>query len=108
MAHEVVPERWVQQATAKQIDTPNGLAGRYGYGYQWWMNNFGGYSARGYGGQYIFVLPEYNIVAVFTASLMGSQFFLPESLVESFIIPAVKSSEPVSGSDETAEQLNEN
>lgn len=104
---QVVPERWVQQATAKQIDTPNGLAGKYGYGYQWWMNNFGGYSARGYGGQYIFVLPEYEIVAVFTASMFGSQFFLPESLVESFIIPAVKSSKAISGSEETTEKLNE-
>lgn len=90
---QVVPENWIKQAVSKKTDTPSGLAGHYGYGYQWWMNNFGGYSARGYGGQYIFVLPDYNVVAVFTGALQGSNFFLPENLVESFIIASLKSTE---------------
>jgi hypothetical protein len=88
---QIVPEQWIETSTQKQINTPYGLAGRYGYGYHWWMNRFGGYSARGFGGQYIFVLPQYEMVVVFTSGLSGSDFFLPENIVESFIIPAVKS-----------------
>lgn len=102
---QVIPEGWVQKATEKQIDTPSGLAGRYGYGYQWWMNSFGGYSARGYGGQYIFVLPQYDIVAVFTSALPNSSFFLPEDLVSSFVIPAVKYSKPIKDQDAAATRL---
>jgi hypothetical protein len=102
---QLVPESWVKQATSKKVDTPAGLAGYYGYGYQWWMNNFGGYSARGFGGQYIFVLPEYDIVAVFTGSLQGNAFFLPEDLVGNFIIPSVKSSEPIKDNSDSDVQL---
>lgn len=102
---QVVPESWIKQAVSKKVDTPNGLAGRYGYGYQWWMNDFGGYSARGFGGQYIFVLPKYNIVAVFTGSLQGSSFFLPENLVSRFIIPSVKASESIKKNSDSSVQL---
>ena len=102
---QVVPEHWAEQATVRKVDTPNGLAGRYGYGYQWWMNHFGGYSARGFGGQYIFVLPEYNMVAVFTGSLTGMGFFLPESLVDSFIIPSVKSSGTLTENSDSSARL---
>ncbi|MHB8880707.1 MAG: serine hydrolase domain-containing protein [Thermodesulfovibrionales bacterium] len=85
---QVVPAAWVAESTKKHIDTPDGLAGRYGYGYQWWMNRFGGYSARGYGGQYIFVIPEYDLVIVFTGELSLRDLFLPETLVESYLLSA--------------------
>lgn len=88
---QLIPEQWIDVSTKKQINTPHGLAGRYGYAYQWWINRFGGYSARGYGGQYIFVLPEYEMVIVFTSGLPSYDFFLPEFLVESFIIPSLQS-----------------
>lgn len=87
---QLIPEKWVMESTAKQVDTPDGLAGRYGYGYQWWQNKFGGYSARGFGGQYLFVIPEYNMVVVFSSGLVPQSFFAPEELVEDYIIPAVK------------------
>jgi CubicO group peptidase (beta-lactamase class C family) len=91
-SQQVVPESWIRESTQKQMDTPYGLAGRYGYGYQWWMNSFGGYSARGYGGQYIFVIPKFEMVVVFTSGLPGNDFFLPELLMETFIVKAVQSS----------------
>jgi CubicO group peptidase (beta-lactamase class C family) len=89
---QVVPEQWIDDSTQLQIDTPRGLGGHYGYGYQWWMNSFGGYSARGYAGQYIFVIPRYEMVVVFTSGLSGYDFFLPEYLADVFILPAVQSS----------------
>ncbi len=108
---QLIPEHWIEVSTQKQINTPYGLAGRYGYAYQWWINRFGGYSARGYGGQYIFVLPEYEMVIVFTSGLHGSDFFLPEFLVDSFIIPAIQplalENSDVDHESELTELLNE-
>lgn len=93
---QLIPEKWVEESTAKLVDTPNGLAGRYGYGYQWWQNKFGGYSARGFGGQYLFVAPEHNLVVVFTSGLAPENFFSPEQLVEKYIIPSIKASDALS------------
>ena len=41
------------------------------YGYGWWVHEINGYDtcfAWGYGGQYVFVLPELDMVIVTTAS----------------------------------------
>lgn len=81
----VVPADWVKMTTPKYIDTDDGR----GYGYAWWQLSFGGYAALGYGGQQIIVLPEQDMLVVFT-----SQSHPPEDekqlwrLVEEFIIPA--------------------
>lgn len=88
---QLIPQKWIEESTSKQINTPNGLAGRYGYGYQWWQNKFGGYSARGFSGQYLFVVPEYNLVAVFTGGLKNDDFYKPEELMEKYVLPSVKS-----------------
>ncbi len=42
-----------------------------GYGYGWWVHQIGDYQtcfAWGYGGQYIFVLPELDLVLVATSA----------------------------------------
>ena len=47
----------------------------YDYGYMWWNRPVGGYKvffAWGYGGQYIFMIPELNSVVVVTNSLSGA------------------------------------
>ncbi|MEQ8523797.1 serine hydrolase [Gracilimonas sp.] len=47
----------------------------YDYGYMWWNRPVAGYKvffAWGFGGQYIFMIPELNSVAVITNSLNGA------------------------------------
>ncbi|MFP4446914.1 MAG: serine hydrolase domain-containing protein, partial [Desulfosudaceae bacterium] len=64
---QLVPESYVQQSL-----TPIMLPDRHGemvdyYGYQWWLFAYAGtpvFYARGILGQYIFVLPEENMVVV--------------------------------------------
>lgn len=85
---QLISKDWVKESTTKWMDTPNGPAGLDGYGYQWWMNPFGGYSGRGYAGQFLFVLPEQNMVVVFFGSLKGGNYFKPEHFVKNFLIPA--------------------
>ncbi len=102
---QLVPEWWVKESTSKKIDTPNGLAGSNGYGYQWWMNSFGGYSARGFGGQYIFVVPEYDLVVAFASGLSGFDFFLPENLVESFVMGSISEKESLPANKTSYDKL---
>ena len=63
---QVVSTAWVAASTVNRSPTP----GTY-YGYQWWVMPWARYySAIGARGQYIIVLPELDIVVVFTSDLM--------------------------------------
>ncbi|WP_459846423.1 serine hydrolase domain-containing protein [Fusibacter bizertensis] len=95
---QLLQEDWIKISTSKIINTPHGIAGRWGYGYQWWMNSFGGYSGRGYAGQYLFVLPEKNIVAVFMGS-MGNNFYAPEQLMRDYVLKSVLSDNQIPAND---------
>lgn len=93
---QIIPSDWVEQSTTKQIDTNVGQETN-GYGFQWWMNTFGGYSAKGMFGQYICVLPEWNVVAVFQShlSIRSTDFLLPLSIVQEGIIKSIQSPKPL-------------
>jgi len=68
---QVIPEEWVAESTASYSD-----AGRSGgYGYMWWVAvggrhlepaklPDGAYTARGAGGHYILVVPQWDLVVV--------------------------------------------
>ena len=64
---QVLPHNWVSLNTDNPIDTPWPALK---YGYQWWLMPYGDGKitllASGLGGQRLLVIPEYNIVAVFT------------------------------------------
>ena len=51
--------------------------------------------ALGYAGQFIFVLPEPNMVVVFTSNLEERDFYVPQRLLNDFIMPAAESSTPL-------------
>lgn len=62
-----------------------------GYGYQWWLDKSGSYSAVGVSGQYIMVVPEQNLVMVVTSSSSGLGVFFPKKLLDNYVLPAVES-----------------
>ncbi len=90
----IVSASWIELSTSKKTETPNGLAGRDGYGLHWWMNPSGGYSGRGYGGQYLFVDPARKLVAVVFGANYGYDFYLPERLMTDRIAPAADATGP--------------
>jgi CubicO group peptidase (beta-lactamase class C family) len=65
----LLPEGWVSASLAPAVDT--GLRG-WRYGYKWWVLPGGEQgrpalaAARGYGGQYLFVVRDLQLLAVFT------------------------------------------
>ncbi len=70
---QVVPAQWVEDSTSVQFRRSSGSAD---YGYQWWVRTFGAqrypaYFAQGHGGQYIFVVPELELVVAFTSNYEG-------------------------------------
>jgi hypothetical protein len=76
------------------------------YGYHWWVESSGYYAAVGANGQYIFVIPEKNIVAVFTGDLKGRSFSLiPNRLLKTYVIPAAASHAPLPSNPEQKTRL---
>ncbi|MBN2414619.1 serine hydrolase [bacterium] len=76
---QLVPEQWVRDSFTEQVDLrPFDRPPDTGYGYLWWIMKpdpagAGGYpvfAAKGYMGQFIFVIPEYDMVVVTTAGSM--------------------------------------
>lgn len=71
---QVVPASWIDAATAPRHHTYDWLGS---YGYHWWTFTGGGrtpttpriYYAMGYGGQFLFVIPERETVVSFTGDL---------------------------------------
>ena len=73
---QIIPKDWVEESTRYHSDAT--LYGSDGYGYMWWVsrncNKYphlpnvnlpeGTYSARGAGGHYILIIPDYNMVIV--------------------------------------------
>ena len=80
---QIISEEWVAEATTHRIDA-NILDG---YGYQWWVGD-GFYVAVGYQGQFIFVYPEHDLIAVFTGG-SPETFDYTIQLPERYIIPAL-------------------
>jgi CubicO group peptidase (beta-lactamase class C family) len=89
----VVPADWVEESTATQIAT--GRQPVRDYGYMWWTTTLAGrpvFYASGYGGQYIFVVPDLDLVVVNTARSdipihMSSE---PYNVMSQFLIPAAR------------------
>ena len=62
---QIVSRRWVDEATKVQVTRPEGDEDPYGYG--WWIEtDVKGASARGRGGQYIYALPDWDMILVTT------------------------------------------
>jgi CubicO group peptidase (beta-lactamase class C family) len=98
---QIVPAAWVNASTRKQIDGTL----QDGYGYQWWIAEPGLYMALGYSGQYIIVVPEQNLVVVFTSHLAEQDFYVPQQLFERYVLPAVESPDPLPENPEDAALL---
>lgn len=88
---QIVPAEWIEAS----VTPPQ-------YGYQWWRLANGGYAALGYGGQRIAVVPHLDLVVVITGSFSG---VTSAYLVDAFIVPAVRSAEPLPENPEALAEL---
>jgi CubicO group peptidase (beta-lactamase class C family) len=91
---QVVPAGWIRESWTPRTSSPyNGH--RYGLG--WWMRTARGHDvhfAWGYGGQYIFVVPDLRLTVVTTpdpvAPREGSHNRSLHRLIDELLIPAAE------------------
>lgn len=98
---QIVPSAWVDVSTRGHI----GATLFDQYGYQWWADSAGFYMAVGHKGQFIFIVPQKNLVVVFTSDLSGRDFFIPKLLLQNYIIPAAEASKPLPSNTEEQARL---
>ncbi len=95
---QIVPEEWVSESFAKHVSLSTRSQGTIGYGYLWWIlapdpqgsgtQNI--YAAMGFRAQYIFVIPEHDMVVVVNGDTQNStDQNKPIGFLYSHILPAV-------------------
>ncbi|MFC1884147.1 serine hydrolase domain-containing protein [Thermodesulfobacteriota bacterium] len=92
---QIVPREWVEESTTghiKKYGKPPEIKSPY-YGYQWYIDP-PYFHSLGYQGQYIFVIPEHEMVVVFTSRLSHHQYFFVPRLLERFIVLSAKTKNP--------------
>lgn len=65
---QILSAEWVQDSLQPHAESPRGEGRHYGYG--WWLRDMAGLQvplAWGYGGQFIFVVREFDLVIVITS-----------------------------------------
>ena len=82
---KIIPAKWIRESTQTGLATGEGVD----YAYQWWVYPASKlYAAQGRYGQKIIVVPDLELVIVFTANMEDtSPIFV---LVEDYIIPAAQ------------------
>jgi CubicO group peptidase (beta-lactamase class C family) len=86
---QVIPADYVRASTRRQ-SVPPPAAGVDGYGYQWWVTTEHGHPsfvAVGYGGQFVQVIPDLDLVVVITSDAANRRWDA-ENLIGEAIIPA--------------------
>jgi CubicO group peptidase (beta-lactamase class C family) len=91
---QVVPASWVEESFKVHAESTRERERYYGYG--WWIRDLAGYRSHyawGYGGQFIFVVPELELVVVLTSAsdVETRARNLPNAyeLMENFVIPHI-------------------
>ena len=105
---QVISKKWIEQSTKPHLKSDL----YQNYGYQWWsgpaMYNLENvwrykwnvnlskgdpkekyYTAVGFMGQFIYIIPDRNMVVIFTSRLEGTENYIPKALVDEFILSSI-------------------
>ena len=86
----IIPQDWVERSQQQLIQRR--YIEDYYYGYHWWVSDSNTYSAVGYGGQWITIIPEHDLVVVFTNGFAEGeelQLSTPERIINTYILPSL-------------------
>jgi CubicO group peptidase (beta-lactamase class C family) len=95
---QIVSEDWITESTCESIMVPvseNPIPILvHSYGYQWWRGTFDNgdtdtFFAAGHGGQFIFVLPEHDMVIVFTGEHFEGNYQGFYNIINDVILNAI-------------------
>jgi len=94
---QLVSPEWVDASITRYVNV--NFVGSSGYGYQWWIAvfDYDGMKievpyAMGYGGQYIFVIEDLDMVVVFTGGGGGNEYAYTQvfEIMIEYILPAAE------------------
>ncbi len=93
--YQIITQEWINESTGKSVT----INSEYNYGYYWWrfsdqssvvsnlpVNDL--YFAWGYGNQFLFIIPVYNMLVVITAD-NGENNFPVFNILKDFVFQAV-------------------
>lgn len=94
----LLPESWIRESWARYGRLAPLEVNGNDYGYLWWHHEYEvkgeivrTVEARGYGGQYLFVVPALDLVVVVTAgNYRNGRTRQPQEILDRFILPAVQ------------------
>ncbi len=96
---QVIPPDWIMQSVIPRFQAVGYFGGTLFYGYQWWMGRslsqgkeVRWIAAFGWGGQRIFVIPEFDMVVMMTSGLFGrpKEGMAQLDILANVIIPSAK------------------
>jgi CubicO group peptidase (beta-lactamase class C family) len=87
---QIIPKEWIYMATDRLVLSTQSAP--YSYGYLWWITNPSNtvrhFTALGWYGQHIYVVPEKDLIVVFTSYEPSFGLLLGKSFLEQFILPS--------------------
>ncbi|MBC8170321.1 MAG: serine hydrolase [Anaerolineae bacterium] len=88
--NRILPESWVEEATAFQVANGNDPKSDWaqGYGYQFWRCQHNAYRGDGAFGQYCIVMPEQDAILAITGGMPDMQ--VPLNVVWDILLPAMQ------------------
>ncbi len=95
--NQLISTSWVDASTTMSIPLVGDYRTLYGYGYNWWLgrSQYGErkidyFRAGGWGGQNIYVYPEFDMIVVFTAGgYCETRPLDVNDLIEQYIFEAI-------------------
>jgi len=105
---QIIPSQWIESSTKPYVKTS---FLNYKYGYMWYIDTslpFRNISAQGLGGQYISIIPELDMVVIFTGGMVVNrdEEEIQYYYLRDYILAAVKSSDPLPKNPEANNRLN--
>ena len=97
---QIVPAEWIDQSTRFHLSTNNVIPFLPDYGYFWWLGHAHGHEficANGYGGQFIFIVKDLNLVVCSRCNYHGlaeatadENWYRTLDIIINQILPAVR------------------
>lgn len=95
---QLISPAWVADSVAPRVDISSWSTRSEAYGFQWWLDDFvhngqtvDAWVTAGYGGQYIFCIPDLDLVVAFTGHNYenGANVANLYTMIEDFILPSI-------------------
>lgn len=92
---QIVPQAWVETSTQAHYQMDTWTSETHGYGYLWWVSNdieYDNYFALGYAGQFIYVVPELDLVVAISSQCCTDPTvgWNARKIVDDYIIPMIE------------------